>query len=394
MHRVFYALALMAGLLAGPLAFADTVRIGFVTTLTTPAAVIGEDQRDAVDLAVKHLGGRMGDLEIELHYADDNFRPEIGKQQTDRLLKRHRVDFVAGYIWSHVLLASYQSVLDAGKFLISANAGPAQIAGELCHENFFSTSWQNDQMAMALGELLNRQGVGRLYAMVPNYAAGKNMLAGVERTFDGEIVGQDLTKWGKDAQLDFSTELAKVRASGADALFAFYPGGAGAAFIKQYQQSGLSGRVPLRTVFMLDALSLPKLQEAGIDEVLGARSTMFWSPALDVPANRRFVDGFRAEYGRYPSFYAAQAYDSIMLINSAVVATGGDLNDQNGLRAALERADFESVRGDFRYAHNHMPVQDFYQMEVVADADGNWTTRLGEVLLPDHRDPYADLCPQ
>lgn len=393
MLRLRTALALWL-LAASPLVFADTVRIGFVTTLTTPAAVIGEDMRDAADLAIEHLDGKMGALDIEIHYADDNFRPEIGKQQTDRLLKQHGVDFVAGYIWSHVLLASRQSVLDAGKFLISANAGPAQIAGELCHENFFSTSWQNDQMAMALGELLNRQQAERLYAVVPNYTAGKNMLAGVERTFNGDIVGRDLTKWGKDAQLDFSTELAKVRASGADALFAFYPGRAGSAFIKQYQQSGLADQVPLHTVFMLDALSLPNLQQAGIDEVLGAHSTMFWSPSVEVAANRRFVADFRAKHGRYPSFYAAQAYDAIMLINSAVVAVEGDISDEEALRAALKRADFESVRGDFSYGNNHMPVQNFYEMEVVADADGNWTTQLGDVVLANHRDPYADLCPR
>ncbi|MGR3985095.1 MAG: ABC transporter substrate-binding protein [Gammaproteobacteria bacterium] len=368
------------------------VKIGFVTTLTTPAGVIGADMKNAAELALQHLGGEMAGREVELIFEDDAFKPETGKQKTDKLIKRERVDFVAGYIWSHVLLASAKTVFDAGKFLISANAGPSQLAGEGCHENFFSTSWQNDQTPMALGEVLNRRGVESLYVMAPNYAAGKNMLAGVERTFRGSIVGRDMTKWGKDRQLDFSAELAKAAASDADGLFIFYPGSAGGAFLKQYQQAGLKEKLPLYSVFTVDALSLPRLQDAGIEGVLGSNSTMFWSPDLSNAANQKFVADFKARHGNYPSFYAAQAYDSIMLIDSALRATGGDARDRDALRAAMRRADFDSVRGAYRYGNNHFPIQDFYLREVVADAGGDWTTRITEVIYRDHQDPYAADC--
>jgi len=232
--------ALISAAIYAPIALsADEVKIGFVTTLTTGGASIGQDQEKAVNLALKHIEGTMGGKPVNLIMADDGFKPEVGKQATDKLVKQDDVDFVAGYIWSHVLLASLKSVLDAGKFLISANAGPSPVAGKLCHENFFSTSWQNDQTPMAMGETLNQQGVKSLYVMAPNYAAGKDMVAGVERTFKGEIIGKDMTKWGKDAQLDFSAELAKAKASGAEGIFVFYPGKAGPAFIKQYEQAGL-----------------------------------------------------------------------------------------------------------------------------------------------------------
>jgi len=306
--------------------------------------------------------------------ADDGFKPEVGKQATDKLVKQDDVDFVAGYIWSHVLLASRKSVLDADKFLISANAGPSPVAGKLCHKNFFSTSWQNDQTPMAMGETLNQQGVKSLYVMAPNYAAGKDMVAGVERTFNGEILGKDMTKWGKDAQLDFSAELAKAKASGAEGIFVFYPGKAGPAFIKQYEQAGLRDTLPLYTVFTVDSISLPKLQAGGMEGVLGSVSTL------------------REEYGSYPSFYAAQAYDSILLIKSAVDAVNGNLDDMDGMRAAMKEANFDSVRGDFTYGNNHMPVQDFYSRTVVADADGNWTTEINKVVLDDHQDTYAAEC--
>ncbi|MEM8731257.1 MAG: ABC transporter substrate-binding protein [Pseudomonadota bacterium] len=391
MKHLSTAAAVLACLTA-PAVSASEAKIGFVTTLTTGAAVIGNDMKNAVDLAMTHLGGKAGDTTLEVIFADDGFAPETGKQVTDKLVKQDDVDFVAGFIWSHVLLASRKSVLDADKFLISANAGPSQMAGKLCSENFFSTSWQNDQTPMAMGDVLNAQGVGSLYVMAPNYAAGKNMVAGVERTFKGEIKGKDLTKWGADAQLDFSAELAKAKASGAEGLFVFYPGAAAGAFIKQYNQAGLKDEMPLYSVFTVDALSLPKLQAAGFDAVLGSRMTQEWDPSLDYDANARFVSDFKETYGAYPSFYAAQSYDAIMLIASAVEAVGGNMDDTDALRAALKAAQFDSVRGSFKFGTNNFPVQNFYLREVVSDPDGTWTTRVVETIYTEHVDPYAAEC--
>ncbi|MEM9470464.1 MAG: ABC transporter substrate-binding protein [Pseudomonadota bacterium] len=378
-------LALMASA-----SYAADIKIGYVTTLTTPAAVLGNDMKDAVNLAIEHLDGKMAGKTVEIIFEDDGFKPEIGKQKTDKLVQEDDVPIVAGYIWSNVLLASAKSVLDAGKFLISSNAGPSQIAGKLCNQNFFSTSWQNDQTPMAMGEVLNQQGVKSLYLLGPNYAAGKNMMTGVERTFKGEIKGKDLTKW--PSQLDFSAELAKAKASGAEAIFAFYPGKAGGAFIKQYQQAGLKGVMDLYTVFTVDAISLPKLQAAKLEGVLGSRLTQQWDPTLDNEANKKFVSSFREKYKRYPSFYAAQAYDTINLIASGVEAVGGDMSKTDELRAAMLKADYASVRGKYSYGKNHMPVQNFYLREVVADDDGNWTTKVVKTVYENHVDPYVGEC--
>jgi branched-chain amino acid transport system substrate-binding protein len=385
-------LAAAATMAASSAIAADKVKIGFVTTITTPAGVIGKDMVDAVNLAIEDIGGKMAGLPVEVIFEDDAFKPDVGKQKTDKLVKQDDVDFVAGYIWSHVLLASYKSVVDADKFLISSNAGPSQIAGKLCHPNFFSTSWQNDQTPMAMGETLNKAGVKKLYLMAPNYAAGKDMTAGVERTFKGEIVGKDLTKWGKDAQLDFSAELAKAKASGADGIFIFYPGAAGPAFIRQYQQAGLKDEIPLYSVFTVDSLALPKLQDAKMDGVLGTQMTQFWAPDLDTPQNKQFVANFKKKYGKYPSFYAAQSYDTIYLIKSAVEAVNGNLEDRAGMLAAMEKADFPSVRGKFNYGKNHFPIQNFYTREVVVDADGVWTTKITGIALENHQDSYVSLC--
>jgi branched-chain amino acid transport system substrate-binding protein len=383
------AVAATALLAATPTTAAE-IKIGFVTTLTTGAAVIGKDMQAAVNLAVEHIGGKMGPLDVEVVFADDEFNPQKGKQATERLVQRDEVDIVAGYIWSHVLLASKNTVLDAGKFLISANAGPSPLAGEQCDKNFFNISWQNDQTPMALGELLNQKGVKSLYVIAPNYAAGQDMVAGVERTFKGTIVGKDMTAW--PSQKDWAAEFTKVKAANPEGVFTFYPGGHGPAFLKQYEQAGLSGSVPLYSVYTLDSLSLPLLQKGGMKSALGTFMTQFWAPDLDTPQNKKFVAAFKAKYGSYPSFYAAQSYDAIFFIKSAVEAVNGDLSNMDGMRAAFEKADFPSVRGAFKMGPNHFPIQNFYAREVVVDADGNWTTAARGVVLKDHQDSYAAKC--
>jgi branched-chain amino acid transport system substrate-binding protein len=228
--------------------------------------------------------------------------------------------------------------------------------------------------------------------MSPNYAAGKNMAAGVERTFAGEIKGKDMTKWGKDAQLDFSAELAKAKASGAEAIFIFYPGKAGGAFIKQYVQAGLDKSMPLYSVYTVDALSLPKFQKAGMKGVLGSLMTQFWSPDMDTPQSKKFVSGFLKKYGRYPSFYAAQSYDAMFFIKSAVEAVNGNLGDMDGMRAAMEKADFPSVRGKFEMGSNHFPVQNFYLRQAATDSEGRWTTKIVSTVYEMHKDVYAKDC--
>ncbi|MFQ5973376.1 MAG: ABC transporter substrate-binding protein [Alphaproteobacteria bacterium] len=374
-------------LLAAPAHAQDKVRIGFVTTLTTGAAIIGEDMRKAVELALEHIDHKMGPLEVEVIYEDDEFNPQKGKQKTEKLVKRDDVDIVAGYIWSNVLLASANTVLDAGRILISSNAGPSQLAGRGCHKNFFNVSWQNDQTPMAMGEVLNQRGVKSLYIIAPNYAAGKNMVSGVERMFSGDIVGKDMTTWPD--QVDWAAELSKVRAANPDGVFIFYPGKHGPAFIKQYQQAGIE--TPLYSVFTIDSLSLPRFQQANMDGALGTLMTQFWAPDLDNEQNKRFVSDFKARHGSYPSFYAAQSYDTIFLVKAAVEATGGNL-DAEALSEALASAEFPSIRGKFRFGNNHFPIQNFYSREVVIDDEGNWTTAVRDTVLTDHQDPYAEEC--
>jgi branched-chain amino acid transport system substrate-binding protein len=388
MKTSFWLAGVTTLVLAGPAAAADTIKIGFVSTFSGPTAVIGNDMRNAFELALDHLGRRMGGKPVEVIYEDDGQKPDIGKQKTEKLVQSDHVDFLAGYIWSNVLLASLKTAVDSKTFLVSANAGPSQLAGELCSPYVFSTSWQNDQTPAAMGLYMNQKGVKSVFLIGPNYAAGKDMLAGVKSTFKGQVLGEEYTVW--PSQLDFSAELSKARASHAESIFVFYPGAAGVQFLNQYVQAGLKPQIQLYTAFTIDELSLP-LQK---DNALGVPGAQEWVNDLPNEQNKQFVADYRKKYpGLRPTYYGAQAYDAAQLINSAVVAVNGDLTQKDAMKAAMEKADFKSLRGPFKFGNNHIPIQSFYLQDVVKDADGQLSLKTMATIVKDDQDRFHDKCP-
>ena len=374
-------------LFAGPaLAQQKTVKIGFISTFSGPVAAIGNDMKNSFELGLDQHGRKLGGLPVEVIYADDQLKPEVGVQKTQELIESDHVDFVVGYIWSNVLLASLKPLVDSKTMTVVTNAGPNQLAGELCSPYVFSTSWQNDQTPAAVGRYMNEKGVKTAFLMGPNYAAGKDMLAGVQTTFKGQIVGQELTRWPD--QLDFSAELSKAREAKPDAIFAFYPGGAGVQFVTQYVQAGLKGQIPLYTAFTIDDLSLPRLKDLAV----GVPGAQEWVNDLPNDANKTYVADYKAKYHASPSFYGAQTYDAVGLIDSAITAVKGDLSNKEGMRKEMEKADFKSVRGDFKFGNNHIPIQNFYLQDAVKNADGSYALKTVALIVKDDQDRFHDKC--
>ena len=282
-------------------AMAQDIKIGFVTTLTTPAALIGKQQQKGADLAMDHLGNKMAGKSVKIFYEDDGLKPKTGKQKTEKLLKKDKVDLMAGYIWSHVLGASAPVVLKANKFIFSANAGHSIYSGKKCHKNFFNVSWENSQNASATGEMLNKKGVKRLYILSLNYAAGKQVVGGVERTYKGEVVGKDFVPLDHK---DWSAELAKIKAAKPDGVVVFYPGSWGPKFFTQFNQSGLNKTTPFYHIWSVGLDNLAIFQKNNIN-VLNSEQTAQWAPDLPNAANKKFVADFKKKYGVLPSHFAA-----------------------------------------------------------------------------------------
>src|SRR3954466_2212232 len=356
--------SITAGLVAALLALAapvnaqQRIKIGFITTLSGPPAIIGKHMKDSVDLALDHLGHKMDGKAVEVIYGDDQFKPEVGVQLAEEMLKKHQVDFMAGIIWSNVMMAVVPVVNGAGKIMVGSNAGASPLAGSQCNELYYSASWNNDQSPEALGKFMQDKGINDLYIMAPNYQAGKDMVAGLKRYYKGRIIDEVYTKF---QQQDYQAEISQLRSKNPKAVFVFYPGGMGIQFVKQYVQAGLRDQIPLYTVFTVDETTLPALREAAI----GQYEARFWSPDLDIPASKKYVADFQKKFGYTPSYYGAQSYDSIMLIDSAVRATKGNLKDTQALVKEMRKANFNSIRGKFTYNTNQHPIQDFYVLQGV-----------------------------
>lgn len=384
--RFMTAAVAAACLSAGAAQAADTVKVGLLTTLSGPGAALGIDIRDGFELAVKQAGGTLGGLKADVIVADDQLSPDAAKQTADRLLKRDRVDFMTGIVFSNIMLAVGQPVFQSRTFYISANAGPSQYAGAQCNPYFFSASYQNDTMDEAAGKVVQDRGFKKVALIAPNYPAGKDHLAGFKRFYKGEIVMEDYTQLN---QLDYGAELSKLRASQADAVFIFLPGGLGVNFIKQFVGAGLNRNMKL---FAPGFSGDEDVIRAVGEPMLGLFNTSQWAHDMDNAANKRFVADFEKAYGRLPTMYASQGYDAARLIDGAVRKVNGKLKDKDALRKALESAPFESVRGAFKFDANHYPIQDYYLREVVKDAQGRVTNRLVERVLENHADAYVGAC--
>ena len=364
-------------------ALADTVKVGYMTTLSGGAGIIGKQMQNAVNLAMEHTGGKLGGMDAEVIFVDDQRKPDVAKQLANRLVKSDKVDVVAGVIWSNLMMAIHKPVTRSGTLLISSNAGPSPIAGAGCHENFVSMSWQNDQTPEGMGKYMQDAGIKSVYLMAPNYQAGKDMLSGFKRHYKGDVVAEVYTQLG---QSDFQAELSTLRAAKPEATFIFQPGGMGINFVKQWNQAGMDSVSKLYTVFTVDGVSLPALK----DTALGVVSTQTWSPDLDNAMNKKFVADYKAKFGGYPSFYAAQAYDTMMAIDYAAGKAGS--SDSAAMRAVLAKGGIPTTRGSLAMNSNQFPIQNIYLREAVMDADGVPTTKVIGTVFENHGDAYAKDC--
>ncbi|MDR5683829.1 MAG: ABC transporter substrate-binding protein [Armatimonadota bacterium] len=361
------------------------VKIGFVSTLSGGGAALGIDVRDGFNLALRHLGNRLGGLGVEVVVADDEQNPEVARTAVDRMLRRDRVDFVTGIIFSNVLLAVGEMVFANQTFYISPNAGPSEYAGEQCNPFFVNVAWQNDNLHEAMGHHAQLRGYETAFILAPNYPAGRDALNGFKRFYKGRVVSEVYTRLG---QLDYSAEIAQIRAARPRAVYAFYPGAMGVNFNKQYAEAGLMREIPLLLPgFSADA----DIIRAVGRPMVGVFNSSHWALEIFNPINRRFVEDFRRTYNRVPALYAAQGYDAALALDHALRAVGGDLGRRADIRRAI-LAGFDTTRGRVRFNRNGYPIQDYYLRQVEEQTNGEIVNRLRGTIFRNHGDAYVGRC--
>lgn len=370
--------ALSAVLLAtATVAIAEPVKVGMITTLSGGGASLGIDVRDGFMLAIE----QSGNTDIEVVIEDDQRKPDIAVQLADKMIQSEKVDVMTGIIWSNLAMAVVPAVTAQGKFYLSPNAGPSMLAGKGCHANYFNVAWQNDALHEGAGAFANTEGLKNSFILAPNYPAGKDALTGYKRYYEGGLAGELFTKLG---QTDYAAEIAQIRASDADSVFFFLPGGMGISFLKQYADSGIDLPI-VGPAFSFDQGILQAVGEAAV----GVRNTSQWSKDLDNATNAAFVSSFQEKYGRLPSLYASQGFDTANLLLSAISVA--DVSDVEAFRKALNAADFDSTRGDFKFGSNQHPVQNIYVREVIKEGDV-FTNKITSSVLSNHTDVYAADC--
>ena len=367
---------------------ANELKIGFLSTLSGPAGTIGIEIRDGFNLAVKLAGGKLGGLPTEVIFADDTLNPDTGRQLAERLLKRDRVNLMTGVVFSNVMLAVWPTIQESKVFYIAPNATPTNITGKGCSPYFFSASWPNEAHHEAAGAFANSKGYKNVYLIAPNYPAGKDSLTGFKRMYKGHVAAEVYSKLN---QLDYSAELAQIRAAKPDALYAFLPGGMGINFIKQFNAAGLAKEVQLIVPgFAADQ----DIVRAVGEPMVGLFDTSHWAYDLDNEGNRKFVAEFEKEYKRLPSLFAEQGYTAALIIDQAVRDAKGNVEDEKTFRAALMKAPehAHTPRGQFKEAANGTPIQDYYVREVVKDKSGRIVNRKVSTILKQHQDFWLKDC--
>ena len=379
------AALLLPPLLTGSAHAADKIKVGFVSTLSGPGAGLGVDIRDGFNLAMKQLGGKLGNLPAEVIIADDQQNPDVAKQAADKFLKKDKVDFMTGIVFSNIMLAVGPTVFENKTFYISANAGPSQYAGEQCSPYFFNVAWQNDNLHEAVGKVVQDKGFKDVLIVTPNYPGGKDAVSGFKRFYKGKTE-EIYTKLG---QLDYAAELAQIRAAKPDALFFFLPGGMGINFVKQFVSAGLSRDTQL---FAPGFSADEDVIKAVGAPMMGMFNSSHWAHDMDNAENKRFVAEFQKEYSRLPSLYASQGYDAAPMMDAAARDVKGKVEDKAALQKALEAKRFKSVRGDFKFNSNHYPVQNYYLRAIGKDAQGRVTNKTMGTIFTNHADAYVSQC--
>jgi branched-chain amino acid transport system substrate-binding protein len=379
----------IAGIAAGTIGYAGAqpapLKIGFMAELSGPQGPLGQDQYDAFMLVVEQNGGKLGGVNVQVLREDSQLKADVATQIVDKLIEREKVSIITGITFSNIMMAVHKKITEKEVFLIGSNAGPSPIAGAQCSPFFFSTSWQNDQQAEVVGQYAHDKTIDKIMTIAPNYQAGKDFVAGFKRYYKTPTVGE---LWPALSTTDFSAEIAQIQAANPKAVYAFLPGGLGINFVKQWAQAGLNKKITLLTTSTTDGIGLPAMGDAAIGVVSGT----FWGPDFANPANQKFVKDFEAKYKRIPSQYAAQAYDSALLLDSALRKVKGDPTDKKAFQAALKAADFKSVRGDFKFNTNNFPIQDLHMFEAVKDAQGRYTLKTIATPLKADKDAFAEKC--
>lgn len=344
----------------------DTARIGLVAPLSGVYTPVGESMQQGWELWLERNDNQLGCYDVETETVDEGEGPDTGVPAIQRLLTEGDLHAVVGIVNSATALGVAEQITEVQTPLIVANAGAEAITKDAASPYVWRTSFTNAQVAGAMGEHLAAEGIGPVYVMAPDYAAGQEVVAGFIEAYEaggGTVAGRALTPFGTTQ--DFQPFLSGIRSSGAAATFAFYGGGEAVSFVQQYDEFGLKDTVPLYgSGFMTEGSVLDAQGESAV----GVQTTLHYSTELDNDDNQTFVEAYQEAYDELPSVFAMQAYDTANVLDQALEDCAG--LDAETITSALENVGTieNSPRGPWEFV-NQTPEQSIYLREVAEQGD-------------------------
>ncbi len=365
---------------------ADKIRIGFLATVSGgPTSGVSKEIRAGFDLALSGLGGKIGGVPVEVFTGDDQGSADVGKQVFDRMVKRDRIDIVTGVVASGVIYAVAPLAAQQQVFFFNSNVGPRDFVADKCNAFYFNTGWHIESVNEAMGKYLASLGLKKVFVLAAGVPVGREHIDAFKRTYGSPLAGEI---YYKPQTLDFSAELAQIRAAQPDAVYAFAFGPLAVNFVKQYAQAGLKN-IPL---FGPAPLADDDAIAAGGDAMAGVITGGHWNADLSTPANKAFVAEFTKQNGHPPTLYNEQGYTTVLVLDAAVKSINGKIEDKQAFRKAIETVSIEVPRGPIKFNVDHSPTQNIYLREVARNDKGALANRMQKTIAANQATRGASDC--
>jgi len=362
----------------------DPIKIGMIVSLTGFAVEDGKQYSRAVNLALDEIGWKIGDRKIELIIEDDAYNPTVAVQKIKKLLYSDKAKLVIGPQYTASALAIHPFIRENKILTINLMAATDQLnTGANFVKNWFRVSFCK-QISNVAGYAAYKKGYRKASIIVPDFVTGYEEAVGFRKVFEksgGKAIQEIRVPVGS---IDMVPYLMKINPS-SNVIYAFFFGEDAPRFIKQYVEYGLNKRIPLLAHGA--TVDLPYLKAPG-EAVLGVESIYFYCENLNIPEMGRFRKAY-LDKNKVDVSYAAEAgYMAARVLIQGLQAVKGDDENIDNLSAAIEKLDFTSTRGRFRFGPEHNPIQDYY-LRRVEKVDG----RFENVVKDVYPNIYQDWMP-
>jgi branched-chain amino acid transport system substrate-binding protein len=340
----------------------EPIRLGFLTIKSGALAAGGKQMEDALKLFLKERNNTIAGRKVELFTADTGGQPAITKTKAQELVEKDKVHAIIGPLAAFEALAVDDYIRKAQVPVISPSAAAEDMTQRKPNPWFVRAVGTSAQPNHPLGEYAAKDlKYKRIAIIADDFAFGHEIAAGFQRTFEenGGKVVQKL--WSPLNVADYGSYISQINPK-VDAVFAAFAGGNGVKFLKQYNEYGMKGKVPVLGAMTTVDEGILKLMG---EEAVGVVSSGWYTAAIGNANNKRFVDAMRAEYKEDPGYYSIGAYGAALMLEQAVKAVNGKVEDREALMAALRKVELTNdPRGTLKLDALGNPVMDVYIRKV------------------------------